>query len=118
MSTSVQSRRATARSRIEASVSGRGRSRHGYRVKFGYWWWSLPAILLTGVVIYVSSISGAFYAFTDWTGVGSFNLTGLTNFEKIFKTPQLVGALTHTLGLAVGYVVLTNIFGLLFALAL
>lgn len=94
-----------------------GRSQRPYRVRLGYWWWSLPALLLTSTVIYASTASGAVYAFTDWTGIGSFNFIGLANFRKIFDTPELVSSLIHTLVLAVGFVVLTNVFGLLFALA-
>jgi raffinose/stachyose/melibiose transport system permease protein len=108
--------------RIEAPapVSPAGPTRRGSssRIGYGYWWWCLPAVLLTGATIYVSTASGAFFAFTDWSGVGSFNLTGLENFFRIFRTPELLGALVNTLVLAFGYLVFSNILGLLFALAL
>ena len=69
-------------------------------------------------LIYVTTASGAFYAFTDWTGIGDFNFVGLDNFAKIFRTSELTGALVNTLILAFGFLIFTNIFGLLFALAL
>ena len=69
-------------------------------------------------LIYATTAGGAFYAFTDWTGVGSFDFVGLKNFTKIFQTPELTGALVNTLLLAFGFLVLTNVLGLLFALAL
>jgi raffinose/stachyose/melibiose transport system permease protein len=108
--------------RIEApapvSPAGPTRRASSSRIGYGYWWWCLPAVLLTGATIYVSTASGAFFAFTDWSGVGSFNLTGLENFFRIFRTPELLGALVNTLVLAFGYLVFSNILGLLFALAL
>ena len=33
-------------------------------------------------LIYVTTASGAFYAFTDWTGIGDFNFVGLDNFRR------------------------------------
>ena len=111
-------------SSVRATAPGRGAAeqipsrRRSKRVGYGYWWWSLPAIVLTVVTVYITTASGAFFAFTNWSGVGSFDFIGVTNFINIFKTPELIGALVNTLVLAVGFVVLTNIFGLLFALAL
>ncbi len=87
-------------------------------VQYGYWWWTLPALALTGMVIYLATAAGAFYAFTNWSGVGSFNFVGFTNFVNVFRTPQILQALVNTVLLAIGYVVFTNITGLLFALAL
>jgi len=92
-------------------------ARHGL-VRYGYWWWTLPAVALTGTVIYLATAAGAFYSFTNWTGIGSFQFVGFTNFINVFKTAQVFHALTNTVLLAVGYVVFTNIIGLLFALAL
>nr|WP_246325007.1 sugar ABC transporter permease [Petropleomorpha daqingensis] len=69
-------------------------------------------------LIYATTASGAFYAFTDWAGIGDYNFVGLDNFTKIFRTPELTGALVNTLILAFGFLILTNVLGLLFALAL
>ncbi len=96
---------------------GRGAG-HGYRIGYGHWWWALPAVLLMLGLIYATTAGGAFYAFTNWTGVGSFDFVGLKNFTKIFQTPELTGALVNTLLLAAGFLVLANVLGLLFALAL
>jgi raffinose/stachyose/melibiose transport system permease protein len=87
-------------------------------VGYGYWWWILPALVLTGAVIYLATAAGAFYAFTNWTGIGSYNFVGVSNFVKVFHNSQLFGALVNTVLLAVGFVVFTNLIGLLFALAL
>jgi raffinose/stachyose/melibiose transport system permease protein len=96
----------------------RGRAARRGLVRYGYWWWTLPALVLTGTVIYASTAAGAFYSFTNWTGIGSFNFVGLSNFATVFKTPQFFKALVNTVLLAAGYVVFTNILGLGFALAL
>ena len=95
-----------------------GRAARSGLVGYGYWWWILPALVLTGAVIYLATAAGAFYAFTDWTGIGAYNFVGVTNFVKVFHNSQLLGALVNTVLLAVGFVVFTNLIGLGFALAL
>jgi raffinose/stachyose/melibiose transport system permease protein len=95
-----------------------GRAARSGLVGYGYWWWTVPALVLTGTVIYLATASGAFYAFTNWTGIGPYNFVGVSNFVKVFQTPQLLGALVNTVLLAVGFVVFTNLIGLGFALAL
>jgi raffinose/stachyose/melibiose transport system permease protein len=94
------------------------RPKNPYKLGFGRWWWALPAVVLMLALIYVTTASGAFYAFTDWSGIGDYNFVGLDNFAKIFRTSELTGALVNTLILAFGFLIFTNIFGLLFALAL
>src|SRR5689334_3945064 len=93
-------------------------SASGYRIGYGHWWWAAPAVVLMLAMIYATTATGAFYAFTNWTGIGSFDFVGLKNFTTIFSTPELTGALVNTLLLAVGFLVLTNVIGMLFALAL
>jgi len=87
-------------------------------VTYGHWWWALPAILAVVFIHYVATAAGAFFAFTDWTGLGDFSFIGLENFERILADPTLIGAVRNTLFLALGFVILTNVFGLLLALAL
>jgi len=96
----------------------RGRAARSGLVAYGYWWWVVPALVLTGAVIYLATAAGAFYAFTDWTGIGPFTFVGVSNFVTVFHNPQFFGALVNTVELAVGFVVFTNLIGLLFALAL
>jgi len=87
-------------------------------VRYGYWWWALPAILMVLAIHYIATAGGAFYAFTDWTGIGDFNFIGLENFQRIFENPALIGSLKNTLFLAFGFLILTNVVGLALALAL
>jgi len=94
------------------------RSRRKPLISFGHWWWALPAIVLVIAVHYVATLIGGFFAFTNWTGLGDWEFIGVDNFVRIFNDPQLLGAVWNTLFLAFASVLLTNVFGLLFALAI
>ncbi|MFE5673220.1 carbohydrate ABC transporter permease [Agromyces sp. NPDC056523] len=87
-------------------------------LQFGHWWWALPAVLVVIGVHYVATLTGGFFAFTDWTGLGDWDFIGLDNFVRIFNDPQLLGSVWNTLFLAFGSVILTNVLGLLYALAI
>ena len=87
-------------------------------ISYGHWWWALPAVVLVIAVHYAATLTGGFFAFTNWTGLGDWEFVGLDNFVRIFQDPTLVGSLWNTLFLAFGSVILTNIFGLGFALAI
>ena len=87
-------------------------------ISYGHWWWALPAIVLVIGVHYAATLTGGFFAFTNWTGLGDWEFIGFDNFVRIFKDPTLVGAVWNTLFLAFGSVILTNVFGLGFALAI
>lgn len=87
-------------------------------ISYGHWWWALPAVVFVIGVHYAATLTGGFFAFTNWTGLGDFDIIGLANFERIFSDPLLVLAVGNTLFLAFGSVILTNVFGLLFALAI
>ena len=82
------------------------------------WWWAAPAVVLTIGVQYLGVGAGSVFAFTDWSGLGTFNFVGFDNFAAAFRSPETVQALWNTLLLAVCFVVLTNVFGLGLALAL
>ncbi len=118
MTTTHTPRGATRAPAVEPEQSTTRRRRRSARIGYGRWWWALPAVALMLALIYATTASGAFYAFTNWTGVGSYDIVGLHNFTRIFRSSQLKTALENTLILAFGFLVLTNILGLLFALAL
>lgn len=81
--------------------------------------WVLPALAVVIALRYVATGAGAWYAFTDWDGISPHaHYIGLENFRKIFSDPSSRGALEHTLELAVAFVVVSNIIGLLLALGL
>jgi raffinose/stachyose/melibiose transport system permease protein len=90
----------------------------GTRLTFGRWWWAMPAVALIIGVHYIGPAIGGFFSLTDWSGFGDWNFIGLDNFIRIFQSPELLLAIGNTIFLAVGAVVLKNVLGLLFALAL
>jgi raffinose/stachyose/melibiose transport system permease protein len=96
----------------------RWRGRRGGALQLGHWWWALPGVVLVFAVHYVATAIGGFFAFTDWTGIGAFNLIGWANFEKIFADPSKVLALGNTLFLAFSAVVISNIAGVALAFGL
>ncbi|MFF8186802.1 carbohydrate ABC transporter permease [Microbacterium sp. NPDC016588] len=96
----------------------RPRPRRPGLLKFGYWWWALPGILMVLAIHYVATTVGGFFAFTNWTGIGDFDLVGFDNFRKIFADPTKVAALGNTLFLAFGSVILSNVAGLGIAIGL
>ena len=82
------------------------------------WWWAVPAVLLTIGIQYLGVGAGSVFAFTDWSGLGTFNFVGFDNFATAFRSPETIQALWNTLVLAVCFVVFTNVFGLALAVAL
>jgi raffinose/stachyose/melibiose transport system permease protein len=106
------------RRRGRGSRGGAPAPRRAGLMKFGHWWWALPGILFVIGIHYVATSIGGFFAFTNWTGIGAFELVGLDNFVRIFQDPTKVGALSNTLFLAFGSVILSNIAGLAIALGL
>jgi raffinose/stachyose/melibiose transport system permease protein len=103
-------------SRPRVARRGRGdlpRRRHGVPG-----WWAIPGVAVVLALIYVPTFMGGFYAFTDWKGIGGWHWVGLDNFHAVFEDEELLGSLKNTLLLAFGFLVLTNVFGLLLALAL
>jgi raffinose/stachyose/melibiose transport system permease protein len=122
MSSTTNSRSSTTVVRSGPEASGGGtttRPRRGRPlIAYGHWWWALPAIVMVLLIHYIATAGGAFYAFTDYTGIGDFNFIGLENFQRIFEDPSMVGSLRNTLFLAFGFLIATNVIGLLLALAL
>ncbi len=87
-------------------------------ISYGRWWWALPAVAMVLLIHYVATAGGAVYAFTDWTGIGDFDFIGLDNFRRIFEDPTVLGSIKNTLFLAFGFLIATNVIGLMLALAL
>ncbi|MBN9240201.1 MAG: sugar ABC transporter permease [Micrococcales bacterium 70-64] len=87
-------------------------------VRYGSWWWAMPALLAVLSVHYVATSVGGAYAFTDFKGIGSFDWIGFDNFVKIVGDKKVFGSIGNTIFLAISFLVITNVVGLLFALAL
>ncbi|BAL87851.1 putative ABC transporter permease protein [Actinoplanes missouriensis 431] len=81
------------------------------------WWFTVPALLLFAFVVLVPSARGVYYAFTDWDGLDpQFAFIGLDNFTAMADDPDALGAIWHTLLIAVAITVIQNGIGLLLAL--
>jgi raffinose/stachyose/melibiose transport system permease protein len=82
------------------------------------WLLALPAVAFLLLFHFLAQGAGAWYAFTNWNGIGTAKWIGLSNFSDIWNSPVTRGALWNTLKLAVPFVVLVNGIGLGLALAL
>jgi raffinose/stachyose/melibiose transport system permease protein len=94
------------------------KARSNNLLKLGHWWWAVPGILMVAAIHYGATGVGGSFAFTNWTGIGSFEWVGLRNFERIFADPTKLVALRNTLILAFGSVILSNVAGVILAIGL
>nr|WP_274636095.1 sugar ABC transporter permease [Microbacterium bovistercoris] len=106
------------RKRTRRPARGTARPRRAGLLRFGHWWWALPGILMVLGIHYAATTAGGVFAFTDWSGLGSFHWIGFDNFRKIFQDPSKLLAVGNTLFLAFGSVILTNVLGILIAVGL
>jgi raffinose/stachyose/melibiose transport system permease protein len=75
-------------------------------------------VVFTAIIV-VPSVAGIAYSFTSWSGLGeAVDFIGIANYVELFQTPAALGALGHTLLIAVVVTVVQNLIGLLLALAL
>jgi raffinose/stachyose/melibiose transport system permease protein len=79
-------------------------------------WFAAPALAIYAVIVIYPSLAGAYYAFTDWTGIGSSKWVGIENFKTLFSDDQSLGSLRNTILLTVFIVVVQNAIGLALAL--
>jgi len=83
------------------------------------WAWALPALFFLVAIHYVAVAAGAWYAFTDWSGThAGAKYVGLSNFRQILHDHTARTALVNTVELAVSFVVIVNVVGLVLALTL
>lgn len=79
----------------------------------------LPALALYALIVLYPSISGAVYAFTDWSGrSGDATFVGLRNFAEMFGDVAARAALVNTVIIAVATTILQTALGLALAVAL
>lgn len=64
-----------------------------------YWAWAFVVIplLLQAIFFYVPMFQGAFYSFTNWTGLTyNYKFVGLNNFKLLFMDPKFMNAIGFT----------------------
>ena len=102
-----------------AAVKVRKKRRRSLDTRHVPWAYAIPSVLLMVLGRLVASAIGAYYSFTDWTGLTlKANWVGLANYVRLFTDKTMSGAVWHTIVIAFLMVVLSNIFGLLLALLL
>jgi raffinose/stachyose/melibiose transport system permease protein len=82
------------------------------------WLWIVPGLLVAIAIQFYPVISGSYYAFTTWSGIGPAHWVGLHNFSLIFSDSQALGSLEHTIELGFAFVFLANVLGLALAVGL
>jgi raffinose/stachyose/melibiose transport system permease protein len=99
-----------------ASTRRPGRRRR-FSVTTPSWLFAAPALLVYALVVLYPAISGVFYAFTDWSGIGEdMSFVGLANFRTLLGDEQAMGSIGNTLLLTLAVVAVQNGIGLLLAL--
>jgi raffinose/stachyose/melibiose transport system permease protein len=105
----------------QAGTQSRSR-RRGLRwrpeARIAPWWWVIPALALLLALHYAAVGVGSVYSFTDWRGIGPFNWVGFDNYVKLFSSDLPRKALVNTIVLAFLFLIITNVLGILLALAL
>jgi raffinose/stachyose/melibiose transport system permease protein len=121
MSTEIASRQqpAATPSHRPRGLHTRGpfRRRTGSKRRGVPFWFAVPCLLFFVAIVAYPTVQGVYYAFTDWSGLGSdIHFNGLDNFAGLFHNPQTIGALQNTLIMAAVITVVQNVIGLALAL--
>jgi raffinose/stachyose/melibiose transport system permease protein len=77
-----------------------------------------PAVAVFAVFFVVPFLSGFYYSFTSWSGLGRAKFVGWRNFKEFFTNANAFAALWRTLWMAAVVVVIQNAVALLFAVIL
>lgn len=89
-----------------------------YRNKFVISTLILPGLLLFLFAILGPIILSVFYGFTDYSGMGSYNMIGFENFFNLLKDDKFGLALRNSLLLAVGFLVIQHPIAIIVAVVL
>ena len=62
------------------------------------WFFVLPVLALHFFIVVIPVITGIYYSFTDWQGVGKAKFIGLSNYRQLFVSgSDMVSALQNNL---------------------
>lgn len=118
MSQSLPAAEAATPSKADV-VTLQPRRRRGRATRIGSvpWWFVIPGLAFYVFAVLWPSIQGATFAFTNWDGLSAVkNFVGFDQFVRLFKDPAGVGAVVHTLLIALAVTIVQNFVGLLLAL--
>lgn len=81
---------------------------------------TLPAIVLVTVMMYVPFVMSGYYSLTEWNGISKAPVfIGLANFKTIFASgSDYMSALWFTIKYTIGFVIFANVIALALAVAL
>ena len=95
--------------------SGRQRKEH-----LEHFFFTIPAVILVCIVMYIPFIMSGYYSLTEWNGIAKEPVfVGLRNFQDIFSGKvDFGGALWFTIRYTLLFVILSNVVALALAVAL
>lgn len=81
---------------------------------------TIPAIILTVITIYVPFVMSGYYSLTEWNGIAKDSVfVGLRNFKTLFvDSPVFIESLIFTGKYTILFVILSNVLALAIAIAL
>lgn len=102
---------------VDLLKTARPNRNRGRKIGSVPWWFVIPGLAFYLFVVLWPSAQGALFAFTDWDGLSAEkNFVGMDQFARLLKDPAAVGAVVHTLLIALAVTVIQNLVGLLLAL--
>lgn len=102
----------------------RSRMRSKKPIKWKEWTetvlFTIPAVLLVTVMMYIPFVMSGYYSLTEWNGIAKEPVfVGLANFKEILSGGnEYIGAIWFTMKYTIGFVVLSNVIALALAVAL
>ncbi len=81
---------------------------------------TIPALLLVSVMMYIPFVMSGYYSLTEWNGIAKDPVfVGLANFKKLFSSGSIfVGTLWFTIKYTVFFIVFSNVIALALVVAL
>jgi raffinose/stachyose/melibiose transport system permease protein len=77
----------------------------------------LPISVMIVTFMLIPVFQTMYYSFTNWDGLGEYRFIGFRNYQRIFSDASFVKTMYRTLWMGVAIALLTNVLGMLLALA-
>ena len=96
-------------------ITGRQKKEHAENILF-----TLPALLLVSIMMYVPFLMSGYYSLTEWNGIAKTPVfVGLANFKKLFANNSIFsGTILFTLRYTLFFMLASNVVALILAVAL
>ncbi|PYZ96722.1 ABC transporter permease [Alteribacter lacisalsi] len=83
---------------------------------FAFWMFLAPVLFALSLVVIIPLLSGVFYSFTDWNGLGFSTFVGLDHYLRLLNDGRFLSSLWFTIQFAFVTVIVLNLLGLGLAL--